>query len=117
MMDTELPGMHDGYVDSDGLTWKDMGDVCNFRSLADGRSTVDALCPWCNTWTTCALWSLSGSGKLCRCGALLTRTHSREPKRTHYCRARVEGKYDWGHCNRKVKRAGTRCWQHEGRTR
>lgn len=37
-----------------------------------GRTSVSVTCPVCNAKTTAFLWSLSGSGKLCTCGALLT---------------------------------------------
>lgn len=34
-----------------------------------GRSTVDIDCPFCGVTTTAYVWSLSGSGKKCVCGA------------------------------------------------
>ncbi len=44
-----------------------------------GRSTVRVWCPWCLHHTRCYIWSLSGSGKLCECGALLCSMMAREP--------------------------------------
>lgn len=35
-----------------------------------GRSTVDIKCPYCSAITTAFVWSLAGSGKKCKCGAL-----------------------------------------------
>lgn len=41
----------------------------NYRS-AMGKSTVDIICPFCNSQTVAYIWSLSGGGKRCTCGAL-----------------------------------------------
>jgi len=35
-----------------------------------GKSSVDIECPFCRAITTAFIWSLSGSGKKCTCGAL-----------------------------------------------
>lgn len=43
---------------------------------ANGRSTVDVQCPFCDTATQARLWSLSGSGKRCECGAVFRRNNS-----------------------------------------
>ena len=39
---------------------------------AVGRSTAHIDCPFCGDSVLVYLWSLSGSGKRCACGALLT---------------------------------------------
>lgn len=35
-----------------------------------GRSSIDIRCPWCSAVFRAYVWSLSGGGKRCRCGAL-----------------------------------------------
>lgn len=39
-----------------------------------GRSRVKLECPFCGAWVTAFLWSLSGSGKRCTCGAIARAT-------------------------------------------
>lgn len=34
-----------------------------------GKTTIECLCPFCAQTTTAYLWSISGTGKLCECGA------------------------------------------------
>lgn len=41
----------------------------NYRSRF-GKSKVDIECPFCREITTAYVWSLAGSGKKCKCGAL-----------------------------------------------
>lgn len=41
------------------------------RSPRMGRSTIEARCPFCLEWLTVYVWSISGSGKRCDCGAVL----------------------------------------------
>lgn len=40
-----------------------------------GRSTVTVICPFCNCQVEARLWSISGSGKKCDCGAVLYRNN------------------------------------------
>lgn len=40
-----------------------------------GRSTMTLRCPHCETVTEVRLWSLSGSGKRCECGAIFHRNN------------------------------------------
>lgn len=44
------------------------------RHSASGRSTVTLCCPFCNSHITAYVWSLSGGGKRCYCGALAGRS-------------------------------------------
>lgn len=44
---------------------------------AVGRGTVQVECPFCGTITLCYVWSLAGSGKKCRCGAVHSMTDTR----------------------------------------
>ena len=37
----------------------------NLRSRANGRTTVDIICPWCGDEVEAHVWSLAGSGKRC----------------------------------------------------
>ncbi len=34
-----------------------------------GQYTVNICCPFCGQWVTAYLWSLTGTGKRCPCGA------------------------------------------------
>ena len=43
-------------------------------SLGRGRKLGKVDCPFCNTAVDCYLWSISGSGKKCKCGAVIYRT-------------------------------------------
>jgi hypothetical protein len=43
-------------------------------SLGRGRKLGKVDCPFCNTVVDCYLWSISGSGKKCKCGAVIYRT-------------------------------------------
>lgn len=39
---------------------------------AMGRTTIYVTCPFCHAETEVYIWSFRGSGKRCRCGALMT---------------------------------------------
>lgn len=55
-------------IDRRGILWGGR------RSRANGRSTVETGCPFCNVSVRAHLWSLAGGGKRCQCGALLFQT-------------------------------------------
>lgn len=66
------------------IGWKDIGSpdaerreyTVIGRHDAVGRTTLRIICPFCNGTLTAYLWSLSGCGKRCDCGALLGRLGS-----------------------------------------
>lgn len=45
------------------------GTIC----LGRGKTKTNVDCPFCNRQVEAYVWSLSGSGKKCKCGALITR--------------------------------------------
>jgi len=45
-------------------------------SGSHGRSTCKIDCPYCGSTVTCFIWSLSGGGKACYCGAVLGSSRS-----------------------------------------
>jgi len=51
----------------------------NYRG-AMGKSTVDIDCPYCGETITAYVWSLSGTGKKCPCGALHNGHKTLSPK-------------------------------------
>ena len=60
-------------------TWKDIHKSnCDKRKWyvfytwgeANGRSRINTMCPFCKKGMSIYLWSLAGSGKRCKCGAL-----------------------------------------------
>lgn len=48
--------------------------VYGLVSLGRGRKSGKVDCPFCNKAVDCYLWSISGSGKKCKCGAVIYRT-------------------------------------------
>lgn len=48
------------------------------RRSDHGRASVQGICPFCGVTSTLYLWSLSGCGKKCSCGALFTRAYVRK---------------------------------------
>jgi len=49
------------------------GGIYGLVSLGRGRKVGYINCPFCQSNVTCFLWSVSGGGKKCKCGALLYR--------------------------------------------
>lgn len=45
-------------------------------SLGSGRKLGKVDCPFCETTVDCYLWSISGSGKKCKCGAIIYKTNA-----------------------------------------
>lgn len=69
------------------VTWEDIGEhhhgknhliekeskVGYYSPRANGRSSVQVTCPFCETTIDCYLWSFTACGKRCDCGAMLAR--------------------------------------------
>jgi len=51
--------------------------VCT--TAPDGQVREDVECPFCECLVATYLWSRSGSGQLCKCGALLAGSGAFEP--------------------------------------
>jgi hypothetical protein len=52
---------------------KEHTGIYDIVSLGRGRQYCKVDCPFCNRVVNCYLWSISGGGKKCECGAVIHR--------------------------------------------
>lgn len=60
----------------DSFEWRDMGDPIEYVREHEA-SYVLLRCPFCSAIVKAYVWSISGRGKKCECGALLTLKNAR----------------------------------------
>ena len=65
-----------GNVTYRGYERREHTGIYGLISLERGRKLGKVDCPFCNTVVDCYLWSISGSGKKCKCGAVIYRTEA-----------------------------------------
>ena len=52
-----------------------LADLVYMATNANGRRVVVVRCPFCRCVVEAHLWSISGSGKRCECGAVIRRNN------------------------------------------
>lgn len=67
------------YNDDPNNDKREHGGFYNRHIVGRSQVKVTIDCPFCNAAVECFLWSVSGGGKKCKCGAVIRRSFAIKP--------------------------------------
>lgn len=72
--------MSDSLINYKGEEVKEHGGwFYEYSNNSRGRIPIQINCPFCDELVSGYLWSVSGSGKKCKCGAIIYRQNATKP--------------------------------------